>query len=168
MATPPNSQAATIHQTGATMPKLDAPLVDEGGNITPWWYRLLTLLWQRTGGATPLPYSGFIALNPATAQYVLYAGGQATPVGNVTTNSITGGPVEIPTPGPSPWVFTATAVGTLFVGGAQVAVRRGPVGVWHQFSVQGGAVPLLNGDAAQLTWFGHDLPTVAWFPDATT
>lgn len=39
------------HQDFQAIPKLDAPLIDEAGNITIPWYRLLISLWSRTAGS---------------------------------------------------------------------------------------------------------------------
>ena len=39
------------HQDFQAVPKLDTPLIDESGNISIPWYRLLISLWSRTAGS---------------------------------------------------------------------------------------------------------------------
>lgn len=39
------------HQDFQAVPKLDTPLIDEAGNISIPWYRLLISLWSRTAGS---------------------------------------------------------------------------------------------------------------------
>jgi hypothetical protein len=153
----------TIHQAGVTIPKLDAPFVDPNGNITPWWFRVLNVLWTRTGGATPLPYSAYIAENPSTGNLTLYQGQQATEIGPVQTGTQAGAPPQVQSPSSSPWVFTATGSGTLVVAGGQVNIKRSTA-VWHPIGLQGGCIPLLNGDQVQVIWYGASPPPVVWLP----
>lgn len=158
----------TAHQAGTTIPKLDAPFVTPDGRVTPVWLRFLNVLWNKTGQATPLPNTAYIAIDPLTGVLTVYQGQSATPVGQLPTTHTVGGPPEPQTPSGSPWEFVASTSGTLTVAGAQVNLGRGLAPVFYPVSLQGGAVPLLAGDKVQLVWFGNSIPVVTWFPTLTS
>lgn len=71
------------------MPKLDTPVIDDNGYLTPPWYRFMISLWQKVGsGFTQLPISQVVtASSPAHTDTIVL---------NALTGDVVGG---IPIPG---------------------------------------------------------------------
>lgn len=159
MATPPR----TISQT--PFPNLQSPLVDEFGNISQPWYRLLIALWKKTGGSSSVVDSVYLTLDPTDSDLLdVYNTSTGELVGSVSLTN-TGQPAEpIAIGGVSPFVYRATRNGTLVVFSSQVELNRHDTD-WHTVSLQGGAIPMLKTDQARMTWFLPDPPILTFFPN---
>jgi len=144
------------------MPRLDTPLVREGSRAVDIpWHQFLISLWQRTGGEF-IPVGDQLALQLTGAQVEVIDTTTGAVLGIALTSLSVGGaavPVAI---GASPQVYIATVAG-LLVATAQLELSRDGGTTWYLVNTTGGALPLLAGDRARVT-FGAP-PVITFFPD---
>lgn len=162
MTSPP---AELLHQAFQPFPRLDSPMIEPGsGYLTRPWQRLLITLWQKCGGSrTPLP--GFVYLTDTGGTLNAWDALTNAPVGTVPIHPDTPRPPQVLVPTSSPFTYTALVPGTLLVFGGQLDLARpGGPQAFYQVSLVGGALPLLAGDRARVTWFGASPPAVTWLP----
>ncbi len=162
---PSPSQPATQHQTFMPMPKLDAPIIDEGGRWNFAWYRFIIRLWELMQSCgcqnSSTPNTAFLQSangNPPITVWTL--NGQ---VGTIVLTPGTPPPEEPQTAAVSPLVYVAPENGKLIVSSAQLEIARSGA-AWYLVSPNGGALPMLQGDQARVTWF-TGTPAVTWYPD---
>ena len=149
-------------------PKLDAPFIDDVGNVSRPWYRFLISLWQRTGAGFVVTASTVvIQLSAVTGQLQAYLAQTGEFLGNVAASDLPGGAVQKVVPGASPYIFTCLTAGTLVVFGAQVEWSRDGGATWYLVTLQGGPIPILLNDLVRLTWYNVATPpSVEFFPGA--
>ena len=146
------------------LPQPEAQLVNPDTGELHWvWYRFLANLWKQTGGSV-VPVASGLTLRQVASGIIALSLQTGQTIATVLT-SITKGPAaQGQTPGTSPWLFAAPVPGTLIVSSAGVAIGRN--GVFYSVGLVGGALPLLAGDTAQVSWTSHTPPTVTWLPSA--
>lgn len=153
-------------QQGTPFPLQDFQITDPSGKLTLPWSRLFTLMWSLLGGQT-VPGTGSVVLrfDSATGVITAYQSSNGQLIGTIPLQNQPGGaPVPFAV-GASPQVFSTEVEGFFVVFAAQVEISRDAGANWYLVTLQGGAVPVRNGDEIRVTWFGANKPTVTFFPD---
>lgn len=156
-----NSQFAQPFQG---FPRLDTPFIEQpSGFVAAPWQRFLLALWIKTGSAnSSLPGTYYLnststgaigVYNALTGQFV----GELQPINPQ--------PPQVLTLGSSPFVWTPSTSGTLFVYGAELEIKRS-ASAYAPIGLVGGAVPMLQGDSARITWTSTNAPTATWLPSS--
>jgi hypothetical protein len=158
----PNSPSTSI------VPQLATPFVDETGAITLPWQRFLINLFLLVGGSRTNPAQAVILSQDPSDLNIIQAFNALTGklVGNISLESVPGGPAEPQVPGASPFVFKALIAGMLGVQNGQVEFSRDSGATWFTLSLVGGAIPVQLNDLVRITWFGTNAPQVTFFPFA--
>lgn len=154
-----------VHQAYQPFPRLSYPLVDENRIVSPGWYRFLLTIWKKTGGTvSSLPGTLFLTVN-AAGQIVASSAADGQPVADIpVVPPVNPKPPQVLHPTASPFIYTALVAGTLLCSGGQLEFARGPLGTFYPVGLTGGALPLLVGDRARVTWFGIAPPPLTWLP----
>ena len=143
-----SQQTALQHQTYQPFPKLNAPIIDDAGNVSIPWYRLLITLWTRSGGSVT---NGSV-------------NGTVQSDGNLQISTkVEGNGIEPIAVAQSPQIFAPTFQGTLIATACQVELSRNQGQTWFVVSPMGGAIPMLVNDWARFTWYGQS-PTLTFLP----
>jgi hypothetical protein len=143
------------------LPGNDIPVTAEDGRVTEPWRRFFLALWQKTG-ASNTTVQNFLFLQQTSAGLQAYTAGNPTvPVGTIPTTGGSGLPPQPLTLASSPFVYSAVGSGTLVVDSGLLEIKRGSGGTWYTVSLVGGALPLLAGDFARITWNGSS-PVAVW------
>ena len=146
-------------------PNLDSPLVDENGDITQPWYRLLIAIWKKTGGSSSILNSVYLTTDIFDPSLLnVYDTSTNELLGTVNLNSLAPAAQNIVVSTPSPFTYLAVRKGTLVVFSSKVELNR-LNGAWIPVTLQGGAIPMQRTDQARMTWFGVDPPTLTFLPD---
>lgn len=161
----------------SAFPKLDSPMVSPGGALTLVWQRFMLSMWSKLGGnASQASTAVFLSTSAAPSSGSTSSGSAAIAAYNSSTGALigtisttgTGGPAQVISPTASGFTYTAPGEGSLLVLGARVDVSRDGGTTFYPVTLTGGAVPLLTGDVAKLTWFSAQAPTVTWLPNANS
>lgn len=148
------------------IPRLDTPMVREGsGAVAIPWHQFFIELWQRTGGEfVPVGDQVALQLNSTSNQIEAVDTVTGVIIGVVLVSTNDGvAAVPIPLTG-SPQVYIASVAGTLVVFAAQTELSRNGGATWFTVSATGGALPLLAGDRARVTWGAP--PVITFFPSS--
>lgn len=152
---------AVLHQALQPTFKLDSPLVDSNGRLSPPWNRLFLYLLQSVGNGN-IPQVSSVQLI-SQGNDVIAVDNKGNVLGTLNLENQPGPPEQVLAVGASPFVYPAHIDGTLLVNKGQLELARS--GMFYVVSPMGGAVRLLNGDKARVTWFTSDPAEVIWFPD---
>jgi hypothetical protein len=146
---------------------MGSPFVDpQSGMVALPWYQFLRQIWLRVGGAVATVIFG----TQTTKNVVTISlGPQAILTGTLdldnnvlVTTPVAGNAPEILAPSSSPWVYVPTTQGTLIVFSGQLEIGRN--GQWFTVGLTGGALPMLVGDSARVTWYGASKPGAVFLP----
>lgn len=147
---------------GLALPQLNAPFVDPtSGLVRDPWVRFLVNQFVKNGGNAGTIQSS-VYLQSGTSGITAYQAGSASSLGIVQTIGQKGQPVELLADGTSPKVFLAVVQGTLVVDSGKIELSRDGE-TFYTIGLAGGAIPLLVGDSARITWFTAP-PVLAFFP----
>ena len=151
-------------------PELDSRIANPDFTITRTWAGLLRQLWLRTGGSfnyvVTATVQGLLWLIESGTSVLALVGGQlnAGQTAVVVTTPVAGGTAQALAPAGSPWPYVAAFQGTLLACGARVDLSRDNGVTYFPVTLTGGAVPMLTGDIAKLTWYSAVAPTVTFLP----
>lgn len=157
----------TLSKSFLAFPQLQEPFVNPDGTLATAWYRLLIGMYKRLGGSgLAQPNAAYIAQAPtgAGAPLAVYSSFDNSLIGILYLQNTGGGPVQIiDLSSGSPVVFQALEDGTLFCFTGKLEVSRDSGLNWSLVGLTGGAVPLLKGDEARISWTTSP-PQAAYFP----
>lgn len=153
---------STASSNVITVPRLDSPLIDDLKIITPPWHRFLIDLWRRTGASSGAIDQVVYLLEQDDGSIGVYDSQHNTLLGILFLRLPQGPNAEPQVPSGHSFDYQALVYGTLVSSsGALVLERRG---VFAPCGLAGGAIPMLPGDIAHVTWY-NDPPTIVWFPN---
>lgn len=145
-------------------PKLDVPIVDEGGYLARPWHRFFISIFRRLGGSFS-EIASSVFFSASGAELGVYSNIDASLLGTLLLTGAAGGPAQPQAPSTSPFIYTATNAGTLVVFAAEVELSRDNGITWYKVTLTGGAIPMLALDRVRVTWYGPSVPEVTFFPD---
>lgn len=150
------------------MPRLNAPLVNEDGTVAIAWYRWFISMWNRMGLARSAQVSAVFGSQGPGGNVGIYDSFTGDFIGNIIFSEQIPGPAVPQTPTTSPFIYQATASGSLVVFGGACELSRDRGLNFFGVTLTGGAIPVRNGDQVRVKWYSTDLPQITFFPDSPT
>lgn len=156
---------AVTDQTFTAFPKLSTEFVDKEERLNAPWHRFLIALWRKTGGSN-VPETNNVSLVQASSGAIQAYDQNGTVLGTVALENKPGGAAQVIAPTASPQVYAALVGGLLLVSSGKLELSRDAGVTYYIVGLQGGALPLKNGDKARIT--SNSATTITWFPDFTS
>ncbi len=139
---------------------------DDQGNdlfVTDLWRRFFVNVFTILGKGVNPPAEAIFFKSPAPNVVEAFSSATGEAIGTFITTGSGGGPVRHIPIGVSPFVFKSSSPGTFVIESGAVSISRDGGATYYACGLTGAAVPVLNGDWVQVTFY-NIAPVAAFFP----